>query len=98
MQEGCRPEPNVGDIWLRLAGHCLQMFRTLVITLVASLRSIFTRFVKPARGGYRDVLVNVRINGYVTELQLHLKQIYEVRSLLIDATIVAFFAFALVAL
>lgn len=47
-------------------------------TEIFVVERIKNRFVKPARGGYRDVLVNLRINGYVTELQLHLKQIYEV--------------------
>lgn len=39
---------------------------------------IKNRFVAPCIGGYRDVIVNLRINGYVTELQLHLRQFLDV--------------------
>ncbi|MFH1467574.1 MAG: hypothetical protein ABIO70_24525 [Pseudomonadota bacterium] len=38
------------------------------------------RFQTPAPGGYRDMLLNVRMpNGHVVELQLHLKEILEVK-------------------
>jgi len=39
---------------------------------------IRNRFVTPCLGGYRDVTVDVRINGYVCELQLHLRAMLEV--------------------
>lgn len=39
------------------------------------------RFEKPLPSGYRDVLLNVKTsNGHVCELQLHLKQILEVKN------------------
>jgi hypothetical protein len=38
------------------------------------------RFENPTAGGYRDVMLNVRMsNGHICELQLHLKQILEVK-------------------
>jgi hypothetical protein len=38
------------------------------------------RFAKPTEAGYRDILVNVKApNGHVCEVQLHLKQILEVK-------------------
>jgi len=37
------------------------------------------RFDKPTASGYRDITLNVKINGHVCELQLHLKQIMEVK-------------------
>ena len=38
------------------------------------------RFEKPTAGGYRDIVLNVRMpNGHIVELQLHLKQIMEVK-------------------
>jgi len=40
---------------------------------------IKNRFVEPAAGGYPDVLVNLRINGYVYELQLHHRGIFDLR-------------------
>lgn len=33
------------------------------------------RLSQPATGGYRDVMLNVSVNGYVCELQLHLEQL-----------------------
>mmetsp|Transcript_1507 Transcript_1507/g.3584 ORF Transcript_1507/g.3584 Transcript_1507/m.3584 type:complete len:391 (-) Transcript_1507:90-1262(-) len=40
---------------------------------------IKNRFVEPAAGGYPDVLVNLRINGYVYEIQLHHRGLLELR-------------------
>eukprot|EP00408_Alexandrium_pacificum_P035633 CAMPEP_0171270574 /NCGR_PEP_ID=MMETSP0790-20130122/60780_1 /TAXON_ID=2925 /ORGANISM="Alexandrium catenella, Strain OF101" /LENGTH=480 /DNA_ID=CAMNT_0011739417 /DNA_START=46 /DNA_END=1488 /DNA_ORIENTATION=+ len=40
---------------------------------------IKNRFVQPCPGGYMDVIVNLRIDGYVTELQLHLRQLLELK-------------------
>ena len=37
------------------------------------------RFDQPTASGYRDITLNVKINGHVCELQLHLKQIMEVK-------------------
>merc|ERR1740120_608567 len=38
---------------------------------------IKNRFVQPAIGGYMDLLVNIRINGYVCEIQIHWRPIYD---------------------
>lgn len=38
---------------------------------------IKNRFLQPAVGGYMDLLVNVRINGYVCEIQIHWKPLYD---------------------
>lgn len=39
------------------------------------------RFRKPAGGGYRDILMNVRLhNGHVAELQLHVSDILDVKN------------------
>lgn len=38
---------------------------------------IKNRFLRPAVGGYMDLLVNLRINGYVTEIQVHWRPLYE---------------------
>ncbi|MFN3201566.1 MAG: hypothetical protein ACE366_24400 [Bradymonadia bacterium] len=39
------------------------------------------RFANPTDQGYRDILLNVRMsNGHVVEIQLHMKQIIEVKS------------------
>mmetsp|Transcript_30857 Transcript_30857/g.89806 ORF Transcript_30857/g.89806 Transcript_30857/m.89806 type:complete len:469 (+) Transcript_30857:95-1501(+) len=40
---------------------------------------IKNRFAQPAPGGYVDFLANIRINGYVCEVQLHLRAIQEVK-------------------
>jgi len=40
---------------------------------------IKNRFVEPCPGGYMDIIANLRINGYVTEIQLHLRQILDVK-------------------
>jgi hypothetical protein len=46
----------------------------------AEIVRIKDRFIKPAPGGYRDILINVKqSNGHVTELQLHSKQILDVK-------------------
>lgn len=46
----------------------------------AEIVRIKDRFIKPAPGGYRDILINVKqSNGHVTELQLHSKQIIDVK-------------------
>ncbi len=46
----------------------------------AEIVRIKDRFVKPAPGGYRDILVNIKQpNGHITELQLHAKQILDVK-------------------
>jgi hypothetical protein len=46
----------------------------------AEIVRIKDRFVKPAPGGYRDILVNIKQpNGHITELQLHSKQILDVK-------------------
>jgi hypothetical protein len=46
----------------------------------AEIVRIKDRFAKPAPGGYRDILVNIKqSNGHVTELQLHSKQILDVK-------------------
>lgn len=38
------------------------------------------RFLKPGSDGYRDLLLNLKMpNGFITELQLHLKQILAVK-------------------
>jgi ppGpp synthetase/RelA/SpoT-type nucleotidyltranferase len=38
------------------------------------------RFLKPGLDGYRDLLLNLKMpNGFITELQLHLKQILAVK-------------------
>ncbi len=38
------------------------------------------RFAKPAEGGYRDLLVNLRLpSGFITELQLNLSQIMAIK-------------------
>lgn len=38
---------------------------------------IKNRFLQPAVGGYMDLLVNIRINGYVCEIQIHWRPIYD---------------------
>lgn len=38
---------------------------------------IKNRFIKPAKSSYMDVLVSVRIGGYVAEMQLHLRRFWE---------------------
>jgi len=40
---------------------------------------IKNRFVEPCPGGYMDVLVSLRINGYVTEVQLHLARLLDLK-------------------
>lgn len=40
---------------------------------------IKNRFVEPCPGGYMDVMVNLRINGYVTEIQLHLQRLLDLK-------------------
>lgn len=40
---------------------------------------IKNRFVNPCPGGYMDVIVNVRIDGYVTELQLHVRHLQQLK-------------------
>jgi hypothetical protein len=46
----------------------------------AEIVRIKDRFIKPAPGGYRDILINLKqSNGHVTELQLHSKQILDVK-------------------
>mmetsp|Transcript_22475 Transcript_22475/g.57448 ORF Transcript_22475/g.57448 Transcript_22475/m.57448 type:complete len:502 (+) Transcript_22475:14-1519(+) len=37
------------------------------------------RFVQPALGGYMDIVANVRINGYVSEVQIHLRNLFELQ-------------------
>ena len=38
------------------------------------------RLSEPASGGYRDVVLNVEIEGHVCELQLHLAKLYGIKS------------------
>eukprot|EP00933_Yihiella_yeosuensis_P065369 TRINITY_DN69119_c0_g1_i1.p1 TRINITY_DN69119_c0_g1~~TRINITY_DN69119_c0_g1_i1.p1 ORF type:complete len:526 (+),score=81.03 TRINITY_DN69119_c0_g1_i1:58-1635(+) len=40
---------------------------------------IKNRFARPCLGGYRDAVVSIRINGYVCELQLHLRCLLEMK-------------------
>mmetsp|Transcript_118392 Transcript_118392/g.330223 ORF Transcript_118392/g.330223 Transcript_118392/m.330223 type:complete len:477 (+) Transcript_118392:60-1490(+) len=40
---------------------------------------IKNRFVNPCVGGYMDLIVNLRINGYVTELQVQLEKLAELQ-------------------
>lgn len=40
---------------------------------------IKNRFAEPCPGGYMDVLVNLRINGYVSEIQVHLRRIRDLK-------------------
>jgi hypothetical protein len=45
----------------------------------AEVERIKDRISKPAAGGYRDMLVNVRINGHLCEIQLHLTSMAAVK-------------------
>ena len=38
------------------------------------------RLSEPASGGYRDVMLNVEIEGHVCELQLHLAKLIAIKS------------------
>lgn len=38
---------------------------------------IKNRFLQPAIGGYMDMVVNLRINGYVCEVQIHWRPLYD---------------------
>ena len=38
------------------------------------------RLSEPASGGYRDVMLNVEMDGHVCELQLHLKALIAIKS------------------
>mmetsp|Transcript_25473 Transcript_25473/g.73085 ORF Transcript_25473/g.73085 Transcript_25473/m.73085 type:complete len:481 (-) Transcript_25473:26-1468(-) len=40
---------------------------------------IKNRFVHPCPGGYMDVIANVRIDGYVMEVQMHLKELLDLK-------------------
>ena len=40
---------------------------------------IKNRFAKPCEGGYMDVLVSLRIGGYVVEVQIHLKPVLDLK-------------------
>lgn len=37
------------------------------------------RFLDPKNDGYRDMLLNLEVNGHVAELQLHLEDVVEVK-------------------
>ena len=38
------------------------------------------RLSEPASGGYRDVMLNVEVEGHVCELQLHLAKLITIKS------------------
>jgi len=54
----------------------LGLKETGAVFLVERIKN---RFVEPCVGGYMDVIANVRINGYVTEVQLHLQRLLDIK-------------------
>lgn len=65
-----RDAQNREDHLLRLG---IQKQNNIVVERIKN------RFAKPMMGGYMDVIVNVRINGYVCEIQLHLEELLATR-------------------
>lgn len=82
----CETLEHVAEIWKVL--ECLGRnsldrqtpLKTLNLTSTKDhfiVERMKNRFRSPAVGGYRDLLANVRINGYVCELQVHYRPFYD---------------------
>lgn len=70
-------QPDLHDPHLkRIEGDNAQKPRPPMGWPCFVVERIKNRFAIPAMGGYRDIQVNLRINGYVTEIQIHLEQLH----------------------